>query len=112
MLKALEEDTVALRDEFPENIKDSDLFEKLAGRQVVFITFDKRQRTRPLEVRALRKSGITALFFGPFWDGMSFWKQAEWLIRRWPLIRGFAQGVAMGTCAEIQQNGRARTFQL
>lgn len=113
MLAALKVDAVALRDEFPANIKDVPLLERLAEREFdVFVSGDTRICTRPDEVAALRRSGLTAIFFGPFWAKLKFWPQAAWLVSRWKTIDGFVEGVERGTAAEIKQNGKARVFQL
>src|SRR6187551_436399 len=107
MLRALEVDAVALREELAENIKDPDLLAQMQGSDRVYITADTSQTTRLAEARALKEAGITALFFGPFWSKQKRWPQAVWLLKHWPLIDGFAAGVQKGTCAEIKQNGRA-----
>ena len=41
---------------------------------------------------------------------MKFWQQAEWLVKRWPTIDGFANGAAKGTFAEIKRNGKSQIF--
>lgn len=110
VLKALDVDAVALRDVYAPNIEDTELFKNLRGSDQVFITSDTSQTTREHEARGLLESGVTALFFGPFWGKMIMWQQAIWLITRWQMIDGFAKGAAKGTCAEIQQNGKARVF--
>jgi hypothetical protein len=107
MLAALEVDAVALRDEFPADMDDVTLLGKPRGREVVFVTADRRIRRRQSEARALRECGVTALFFGPFWAKMGFWQQAAWLVAKWPLLDGFARGAARGTCAEVKQNGKS-----
>jgi hypothetical protein len=107
MLRALGEDAIALREELPEGIKDVPLFDQIKGKNLVFITTDTKQLTREDEARALKKAGNTALYFGRFFEKMLFWDQAVWLVRRWPKIKGFAEGAAPGTCAEIKQNGTA-----
>ena len=112
MLRALEVDAAALREEFPVDIKDIQLFQNLHGQQIVFISTDTSQLTRENEARALGQAGVTALHIGPFFQRMHLWDQAVWLIRRWPLISGFASGVALGTAAEIKQNGRAQLHKL
>ena len=43
---------------------------------------------------------------------MKLWDQAAWLTKKWPTIKGFAEGVDKGTCAEIKHNGRALVFHL
>lgn len=112
MLAALGVDALALRDEFPQNIKDEELFPKLHGRNLVFVSGDIRIRTRLAEAKALHDCGITALFLARFWGKMKFWEQATWLVAKWPRIDGFAANVAPGTCAMIKQNGTSEVFQL
>lgn len=112
MLSALNEDVVALRDLCDVNISDIDLFAYLKDKGRVFVTIDDRQKTRVRESRALRDAGLTALWFGPFWDRKKFWDQARWLVNRWPIIDGFARGAVQGTCAEIKENGKAMAFSL
>ena len=113
MLCALGEDTESLRQAYPEDIKDLALFPELQGRRnIVFISTDTSQWNREAEARAIKDSGITALYFGPFFQKMGFWRQAVWLLNKWQTIRGYAEGVAKGTHAEIKQNGRAREFRL
>jgi hypothetical protein len=112
MLCALDVDAESLRERFPVNIKDVQLFQNLHGQQLAFISTDTSQLTRENEARALKQAGVTVLHFGPFFERMQLWDQAVWIVRRWPLINGFASGVAMGTAAEIKQNGRARIHTL
>ena len=112
MLRALGEEVIALREEFPESIKDVDLFEQLRGRHDILASTNTSQLTRKHEARALKQCGITALYFGPFYQKMKLWDQAVWLIKRWPLINGFARGVTKVTCAEIKQNGKALVLSL
>ncbi|MEX2187271.1 MAG: DUF5615 family PIN-like protein [Pirellulales bacterium] len=112
MLRALDVDAVALRDRFPAETKDVDVFRELRDSGYVFITTDARQATRDYEAKALKESGITALFFGKFWSRRTLWQQAVWLISRWERIDHFASSVQVGTCADIRENGKARPFQL
>ena len=106
-LKALEVDAIALREELDEATQDLDLFEKLGGRDVVFVSVDLKQTTKKAEARILRSLNITALYFAPFWTKMKRWDQAAWLFRRWPQVDGYAKGAARGTVAEVKQNGRS-----
>jgi hypothetical protein len=110
MLRALEVDAVALRSQFSESIKDIELFEKIRGGESVFVSCDLSQTTRRLEARALKDSGVTAIYLGPFWNKMVFWDQAAWLVHHWPKIDGFASNVVQGTFAEIKRNGKAMVF--
>jgi len=112
MLSALGEDVEALREEYPEDTNDVALFQRLRGRNLVYVSTDTSQMRRQEEARALKEAGVTALFFGPFFQRMKFWDQAIWLVKRWPRIKGFATGVTPGTCAEIKQNGAALVYPL
>jgi len=113
MLSALEEyEVVALRERYAEDIDDVELFQALAGSGYVFVTTDDRQKTRECEAAAIRDSGLTALWLGPFWAKKTFWDQAKWIIYRWPIIDGYVKGVAQGTCAEVKENGKSRPFSL
>lgn len=86
------------------------IFAKLKGTSFVLVTADSRQTTREKEKLALRESGVTVLYLRRFWSGLSFWDQAAWLVRRWPLIDGVVQGVQRGICAEVQSNGKLTLF--
>lgn len=108
MLAALDCDVEALRESFPTDITDENLLTQLAGRDVVFVTGDRKMLRRPQELKALKAAGISVLFLGPFWSKMGFWSQAEWWIRRWHLIDGFARGAVKGTFAEVSQGGKCR----
>jgi len=112
MLRALGVDIVALREEYPENTEDVELFKKLHGRKLVFITTNTSQRTRLHEARALKASGVTSLFLAPFFEKMRFWDQAIWMVRYWPKITAFAEHMELGVCAEIKQNGTALIYPL
>ena len=113
MLAALDEfEVVALRDKFAPDIDDIELFQELSGSGFVFVTRDDRQKTREGEAKALRESGLTALWLGPFFAKKGFWDQAKWIINRWPTIDGYVKGVAPGTCSEVKENGKSRPFNL
>jgi hypothetical protein len=107
-LRALGVDVYAVReiDEPGESADDVDILTWLIGRDRVFVSGDRHIRTRPLEVAALRQSGVTALFLSPFWSKLEFWPQAAWLVKQWPNVEKFAGSASLGTCARIQQNGR------
>ena len=113
MLRAINVDVIALREEFPQNILDVDLLAQLPerlGRDTVFVSGDPRITRRRLEARALRESKLTAIFLGPFWNNLLLWDQATWLVKHWPGIDKFVSTVTRGTCADIKQNGKAEPF--
>ena len=114
MLRALGEETEALCERYPVDIEDTELFPSLAARKnLVFISSDKSQRTKPWEKKELKKAGLTVLYLGPFFSTrMKAWDQAVWLLTRWRKITAFAETVAAGTCADINQKGTASVFQL
>lgn len=76
MLRALDVDARALREEFPRNTDDVDWLPEIGRRGWVLITHDRSIRTRPAEARALRASVVTAIFLGRFWRTTGRWEQA------------------------------------
>lgn len=110
MLKALKVDVTALRSQVAESIEDVELFQKISGSGSVFVSCDLSQTSRPLEAAALKQSGLTAIYFGPYWTKMDFWQQAIWLVSHWQSIDRFTSSVVPGTFAEIKRNGKAMVF--
>ena len=113
MLRALGVDAIALRAVYLEDVKDPDFLGDLKSKHDVdvFISNDHAQRTNKVEAALLKSSGVTCLYFNPFWDKMQMWPQAKWLITRWETIEDFTKGARVGTCADIQQNGRCAPYQ-
>jgi hypothetical protein len=107
MLRALDVDIVALREELDQKATDRDIFKHLAGSDRVFVSEDQRQLTRICEAGELKAAGISAIYFAPFWGKLGFWAQAAWLVRRWPTIDDVQRGLARGTIMEIKQNGKS-----
>lgn len=111
-LAALGVDVVALCDVMDASTTDVELFRKLSGKDVVFVTHDRNQLIDAVEQYELKKCGCTAIYFGPFFSNRVFWQQISWIIQRWELIDGYVRGAAKGTIAEIKQNGRALAIRL
>lgn len=65
MLKALDVDVVALREVFPQDIKDDELLKKLASSHYVFVSGDRAMRTSTIEAPILKAARITSLYFAP-----------------------------------------------
>lgn len=112
MLRALNVDVVAMRDELPTNSKDTDIFKYLAGTDRIFVSLDRKQLTRICEAHELKIAGINAIYFGPFWGKKQFWDQAAWLVRRWEKIDLTQQGLAKGTVVELKENGNSMPIAL
>ena len=85
---------------------DPDLFQFLAGSDYVFISEVRRQLTRIAEATALRAAGISAMYFGPFWSKLGFWKQAEYLVKHWARFDGAFRVLDKGSIMEAKLNGK------
>jgi len=109
-LAALGVNAVALRDEFPQNIKDVDLLTALKSKDYVLISGDRAMTTNSVEVSVLRDAKVTCLFMGPFWDKLKLWDKAAWLVSKWPMLEAFATSASRGQCAECKQSGRWTVF--
>jgi PIN domain-containing protein len=111
MLRAIDVDVIALRDQFQQDISDTDLLSQLKGSGYVFVTADRRQARRRQEARAIIDAGLTAVFFEPFWSKMKLWPAAAWLVAKWEAIDSFSRNAKTGTCAEFNHNGKFALFQ-
>ena len=107
MLRALDVEAFALREELAENASDVEVFRYLRGRDLVFVTADRKQLVRVAEAAELKAAGISAMYFSRFWGAYNLWQQAAWLVSRWPRIDSVQQGVVKGTILELKQNGKS-----
>jgi hypothetical protein len=112
MLRVLGIDGVALRDEFPPDIADVDLFPRLQGTDWIFVTADTRIKRRTAEARALRECGVSAIFLKRFWMQRGFWQQAEWLTRNWPKLEHFVKTAHQPIYAEVDSQGKITEFKI
>lgn len=103
-------DAKALRNEFPENILDVDYLPRLKDSGYILMTNDRHILTRSAEATALRNSGITALFFKPFFIEMELLPQAAWLLNHWPKIEGFVKQSRQGTIGLVPVRGQIRRY--
>jgi hypothetical protein len=95
-----------LRDEFGAGIRDVDFLNRLHSTGWVPVTADRHILGRRPEREALRASGVTALFFEPFWLKPDIRAQVAWFTKRWPEIDQFVAGCAPGTLIRVSQRGR------
>jgi hypothetical protein len=105
-LRQVNKEVLALRERFAEDTADEVWLSELAHSASVLLTVDRHIRTRPLERRELRKSGIIALFLGPFFSKLRFWQQFVWLVRNWEKLEQTIAGLARGSCMLVRQNGK------
>lgn len=104
-LSVLGIDVRALRDQFPHNTEDTVWLAEIGQRGWVLITHDRGITTKSAEARALRASGITAIFIGRFWGKTRRWEQFQWLVKHWPKIEEFVATNPAGTVGLAQTNG-------
>jgi hypothetical protein len=107
MLRALGVDACALKEQCQQNISDIELFQYLADKDYVFLSEDRKQLTRIAEATELRAAGISAIYFGPFWNKLAFWGQAAFLVKHWSTIDSVQRGLAKGSIVELKQNGKS-----
>ncbi|CAA7613480.1 hypothetical protein [Magnetospirillum sp. UT-4] len=91
-----------LRSLYPAGTKDLQWIPEL-GRQegCVFISEDRRIRTRPAEKEALRASGLVGFFLAKGWNQEGLWERAALLIRWWPRIVATASSARPGDQFEV-----------
>ena len=93
-------------------MRDVDYLPRLRDTGWILITSDKHILTRRAEAKALKESGVTALFFEAFWSKMDMWRQAAWLTKYWPRIEEFVASHEVGTIAQVQQRGKISVIQI
>ncbi len=90
---------------YGEGAKDADFLPQLDKEHDVFVTYDKRIRTRPAEAFALQEAGVRSLFVGPWWRGKRRWDQAAWLTANWQRVHTQVQQLAVGKWVWVRENG-------
>ncbi len=105
ILRALKIEAYGVFERFGEGAKDPDWLPKLDPLGDILVTYDKHIRTRPAEASALEQLGISALFFGPWWDGKQLWAQAQWLTMTWQHVHEQAQLLVPGSWVWVRANG-------
>lgn len=113
-LKELGEDVTTVREQFGDDAKDPDWVPKAASRGMIILTADNRLLRRPAEKSMLKKHRVSLLVINPFFGkrNRDLWDKAAWVVSHWKTIRGFADGMARGTVARVQQKGTCNVVKL
>jgi hypothetical protein len=99
-IKALDDsdEIVHLHDRFPQGTTDARWLGELGReRDWVVVSADPRISRGSAERAAWKDAGLTAFFFASGFTNMKIWKQAETLVRCWPLMRAQARLAAPGS---------------
>ena len=70
------------------------------------VSADRNDRTRGLAAQDLKKLGACVLLLGSFWDHLSIWEKAKWLVAKWELIETEFARMPKGTCALVDRGGK------
>lgn len=80
-------EAIALRDKFPKNINDIDLFNALGReRNWVVISKDGKQAVRKPEREAILRSGVLAVYLAPSVEKQKVNEQAATILWHWDKI--------------------------
>ncbi len=71
--------------ECPVGTSDPEWIAAVAKRNLIVIVRDKKVRTRPAEVQALRDAGLRVFLIGGKRDATT-WGWLEWLVRHWATV--------------------------
>jgi len=63
----------------------------------VIVTGDRNDRTREYTVEDLKRMGARVILVGPFWDHMTGWQKAKWLVLSIERIVEIALGMSDGS---------------
>lgn len=75
--------------------------------QFVIVTADRNERTRGYTVSDLKTMDARVLLLGSFWDHLSGWERAKWLVNRIEAIVEAAGALGRGQVWMIERFGRA-----
>lgn len=97
---------VALRDKFKQNVDDKTWIKSLKDEgDWIIISGDTRIKKNPHERAAWLESGLTTFFLSKGWMNISFWVQAQKLVKWWPEIIAQARRIETGNFFEVPING-------
>ncbi len=74
----------------------------------VIISGDRNEKTRQYTVEDLKEMGARLLMLGPFWDHLSGWDRAKWLVNSIDSIHATASTMTPGTAMLLDRRGRSR----
>lgn len=102
-----EHQVVHFRDQFAAATADAVWMRQLAGvERWIIVTADIRIGKNPHELRVWEQTGQTIFFLKPGWLSMSFWDQAQKLVKCFPDIIRTAERAEKGAAFIVGVNGR------
>ncbi len=100
-------EVTALRERFPADTKDTQWIGRLAQEgDWAVVCGDRGILTNPIELKALRDSGLTIFFLARGWASLEHWPKAAKLVQHWPKIEATVENVLPGVCYTVQLNGK------
>lgn len=100
-LRELGVDAKHLRDELPQNIKDTDWIPLVAAKGWAAVTSDTAISRAPVEVDALVCSGLIVFFMPSTFAELDIWAQAHKLFKAWPEIEKIARRAKVGNAYQV-----------
>ena len=105
MIRALDVDVRHLRDLFDPDTPDEVWLPELRDSGYVVITTDRAIKTGSVTARALKASGVTAVFLPKGFERFDKWAQAQWLIKHWPTIEAYVAKTQTGALVQMTNSG-------
>jgi len=103
-LGAFGENVQHLRETFAPDTKDAIWIPQVAEWEWILVTRDKRIRTRPLEIEARVRSGLSAFVFTQKREPV-LWGWVELVVRRWAEIKRLADDERQPFLIAIPERG-------
>ena len=92
---------LALRDEFPTNVKDVDWIPVAGEKGWIVVSRDHNQRRRTAEFQALVENNVTALYIRQSGNAVQLFDDAARIIRNWPKICNWGVSASPRTLAKL-----------
>lgn len=91
-------------------LPDAQWIQTATQREFVIITGDRNERTRGYTVADLKALGARVILLGRFWDHLSRWERAKWLVRHIEKLVELAESMPAGTVYLVNKQAKFRAL--
>ncbi|MEM1062143.1 MAG: DUF5615 family PIN-like protein [Planctomycetota bacterium] len=91
---------------FPPGTPDVDILVSFRDADVLYVTADLKNRTRPIERIVIRSSSARVVVLGRFFSKLTLFDKAAWLLKHWRSLRANGEVLRIGQIKEIRPGGK------
>ncbi|GIV10278.1 MAG: hypothetical protein KatS3mg019_2369 [Fimbriimonadales bacterium] len=91
-------------------LPDKQWIPKATQQGFVIVTGDRNEATRGYTTADLKQMGARVILLGKFWDHLSRWERAKWLVNNIEAIVNLTNGMPHGTVYLVNKRGKHRAL--